>query len=51
LGLRHNPSVHSVMYYLDLEGTEVLDQTDLATLAVRHKLRVASLSEPITVER
>jgi hypothetical protein len=50
LGLRHNPSVHSVMYYLDLEGTEVLDQTDLATLAVRHKLRVASLSEPITVE-
>jgi hypothetical protein len=51
LGLKHNPSVRSVMYYLDLEGTEVLDPTDLATLAVRHKLRIASLTEPITVER
>ena len=51
LGLKHNPSMHSVMYYLDLEGTEVLDPTDLATLAMRHKLRVTSLSEPIAVER
>ena len=50
LGLKHNPSIHSVMYYLDLEGTEVLDQTDLATLALRHKLRIASLSEPVAVE-
>jgi hypothetical protein len=49
LGLKHNPSVHSVMYYLDLEGTEVLDSSDLATLAGRHKLRVVSLNEPITV--
>jgi hypothetical protein len=37
------------MYYLDLEGSEVLDETDLMTLASRHKMRVASLSEPITV--
>ena len=50
LGLKHNPSVHSVMYYLDLEGSEVLDQSDLATLASRHKLRVTSLTEPITVK-
>ena len=50
-GLKHNPSVHSVMYYLDLEGSEVLDETDLATLASRHKMRVASLSEPITVRQ
>jgi hypothetical protein len=49
LGLKHNPSAHSVMYYLDLEGTEVLDPSDLTTLAGRHKLRVSSLSEPITV--
>jgi hypothetical protein len=49
LGLKHNPSVHSVMYYLDLEGFEVLDHTDLAMLAGHHKLRVASLSEPIAV--
>jgi hypothetical protein len=51
LGLKHNPSIHSVMYYLDLEGTEVLDPSDLATLAVHHKLRIASLSIPIAVER
>ena len=51
LGLKHNPSTHSVMYYLDLEGSEVLDQTDLTTLAVRHKLRVASLTDPIAVRQ
>jgi hypothetical protein len=49
LGLKHNPSIRSVMYYLDLQGSEVLDQTDLTILAARHKLRVASLSEPIAV--
>jgi hypothetical protein len=49
LGLKHNPSVRSVMYYLDLQGSEVLDQTDLTILAARHKLRVTSLSEPIAV--
>ena len=49
LGLKHNPSAHSVMYYLDLEGTEVLDQSDLERLATRHKLRVTSIHDPITV--
>ena len=51
LGLKHNPSAHSVMYYLDLEGSEVLDESDLAMLAGRHKMRVASLTEPITVKQ
>jgi hypothetical protein len=50
LGLKHNPSARSVMYYLDLEGSEVLDESDLAMLAGRHKLRVVSLTEPITVK-
>jgi hypothetical protein len=50
-GLKHNPSMRSVMYYLDLEGSEVLDQIDLSTLAGRHKLRVASLNEPIAVRQ
>jgi hypothetical protein len=49
LGLRHNPSSHSVMYYLDLDGSEVLDQSDLTALSLRHKLRVSSLAEPIAV--
>ncbi len=39
LGLKHNPNSHSVMYYLDLEGPEYLDASDLAALASRHKLR------------
>jgi hypothetical protein len=48
-GLKHNPSSRSVMYYLDLEGSEVLDKQDLSTLAIRHRLRVSSVDEPITV--
>jgi hypothetical protein len=51
LGLKHNPSTKSVMYYLDLEGTEVLDQVDIAMLASRHKLRTAALAAPITVSQ
>jgi hypothetical protein len=51
LGLKHNPSTKSVMYYLDLEGTEVLDQSDIATLASHHKLRTAALMAPITVSQ
>jgi len=39
LGLKHNPNARSVMYYLDLEGQEYLDATDLALLASRHRLR------------
>jgi matrixin len=39
LGLKHNPDARSVMYFLDLEGQEYLDTTDLALLASRHKLR------------
>jgi hypothetical protein len=40
LGLKHNPNARSVMYYLDLEGQEYLDNTDLALLASRHKMRL-----------
>jgi hypothetical protein len=39
LGLKHNPNARSVMYYLDLEGPEYLDESDMALLASRHKLR------------
>jgi hypothetical protein len=48
-GLKHNPSSRSVMYYLDLEGSEVLDTQDLSALASRHRLRVSSVDEPIAV--
>jgi len=33
LGLQHSASAMSVMYFLDLEGSECLDPTDLAALA------------------
>jgi hypothetical protein len=49
LGLKHNPSAQSVMYYLDLQSSGTLDPTDLAALANRHKLRLASLESAVLV--
>lgn len=51
LGLQHNPNANSIMYYIDLEGTEVLDANDLAALAEHHKLRLDSRQAPIVVNR
>jgi hypothetical protein len=51
LGLQHNPNANSIMYYIDLEGTEVLDSTDLAVLADHHKLRLDARQAPIVVNR
>lgn len=51
LGLKHNPNAKSVMYFLDLEGPEFLDNDDLTSLASHHRLRIASLHGPIAVER
>jgi hypothetical protein len=39
LGLKHNPDSRSVMYYLDLEGPEYLDVSDITLLASRHKMK------------
>jgi Matrixin len=44
LGLKHNASSQSVMYFFNVDGTEVLDKTDILDLRVRHKLRVALAS-------
>lgn len=49
LGLRHNPNPNSVMYYIDLEGTEVLDSNDLSALALHHRLRTDTGHGPIAV--
>jgi hypothetical protein len=49
LGLRHNPNPDSVMYYIDLEGPEVLDSYDLTSLAAHHKLRLDVGLPPIPV--
>jgi hypothetical protein len=41
LGLKHNESSHSVMYFLDVNGTEVLDSEDILELSKKHELRPA----------
>lgn len=47
LGLRHNFNTRSVMYDLDLECSEALDATDLASLRAHHKLRVSAATDTI----
>src|SRR5205085_1683624 len=42
LGLQHNPSPHSVMYWIDIRGDEVLDGSDIRALAATHALRAGS---------
>ena len=51
LGLKHNPSASSIMYFLDLEGPEVVDSNDLFALAGHHKLRIALDQAPIPVSK
>jgi predicted Zn-dependent protease len=38
-GLRHNPRASSIMYYLDCDGTSLLDELDLRALSSRHTIR------------
>ena len=49
LGLQHNSNATSVMYFLDLDGAECLDPTDLAALAKHHKLRIATLDKAVAI--
>jgi hypothetical protein len=39
LGLKHNESSRSVMYFLDVNGTAVLDRKDIRELSRHHELR------------
>ena len=49
LGLKHNASSRSIMYFLNVNGTEVLDRKDILDLSSRHRLRatVASAGFPM----
>jgi Matrixin len=38
LGLKHNASSRSVMYFLNVNGTEVLDNKDILDLSSHHRL-------------
>jgi hypothetical protein len=44
LGLRHNPRPESVMYFLDVNGDEVLDINDLVALSRHHQVRPSIFS-------
>lgn len=41
LGLLHNPSPHSIMYYIDVDTSSQFDAADLSALAAHHALRVS----------
>jgi len=49
LGLKHNASSQSVMYFLNVNGTEALDRNDILDLGTRHELRVAFFAAPIRI--
>ena len=51
LGLRHSANIKSLMYGFDLDDSQSLDSADLASLADRHKLRIASLTRPILLDK
>jgi hypothetical protein len=49
LGLHHNSSASSIMFYLNVDEPFVLDAADLRALAARHKLRVERLDQPLPI--
>ncbi len=49
LGLPHNPSASSILYYLEVDEPFVLDTVDLKTLADRHRLRIHHSGRPLIV--
>ena len=51
LGLRHSMNIKSLMFGFDLDDSQSLDPADLASLADRHKLRIASLTQRILLDK
>lgn len=47
-GLRHNPKANSIMYYLDCDGTSMLDDSDIEALAMHHALR-GGIMKPVPI--
>jgi hypothetical protein len=50
LGLGHNPSHRSAMYFQDAPGPERLDSTDLIALAATHKLILTSARRTVYLQ-
>ncbi len=44
LGLKHNSNSRSIMYFLNVTGTEALDSKDILDLSSHHQLRAAIAS-------
>jgi hypothetical protein len=51
LGLPHNPSGSSVMYFFTLDESVWLDSADLSALAAHHKLRSTMFESGRLVDR
>jgi hypothetical protein len=51
LGLRHSLNIKSLMYGFDLDSSESLDPADLTFLAAHHKLRIASINQPVLLTK
>lgn len=51
LGLKHNASSTSIMYYTDLEGPEMLEVSDLMALRLLHRIRGDYKLAQITLQR
>ena len=47
LGLKHNPSPTSIMFAIDVDGSNKLDSQDLRAIASEHALRPVSVSATI----
>lgn len=45
LGLKHNRSSRSIMYFLNVDGSEYLDREDILELRALHELRSTTISE------
>jgi hypothetical protein len=45
LGLKHNPSSRSIMYFLNVDSTERLDREDIVELSALHELRPTTIAE------
>ena len=51
LGLKHSASSQSIMYFLNVNGTEILDRKDILDLSRCHKLRVATVPTGISIDQ
>jgi len=50
LGLTHKPSSRSIMYFLNVDGTEWLEREDILELSAQHELRPANVATSMSAK-